>query len=582
MKQNRHLITLLLLFFIALLAGCQKEEEEFIDETDDETITANSVLGDLLVRSALQAGELDNIIDGSDCVTVVLPITVFANGQEVLIQDEDDIEQVEAIFDQFPNDTDTLEIQFPITVILADFSQVEINSQTELDTVIANCETDFDEAIACVDFVYPITFFTYNQAQEQTGTVTINSQPQLYDFLNNLDDDDFIAVDFPITVLVNEQSVQVTTNAELLTVLSEANCEDDDDPIDTTQLEDDLTTGVWYITYYFDDTDQTDAFQGYEFSFAANNTAQASSDSNTVNGSWMFTSETPIELILFFGNNAPFDELDEDWEILEATDEIFRLRDLSGDGSTDFLTFERTPNNDGSNEEVNEFIQDLTTGTWFVTLFDDSGDDETSNYEGFEFTYFANGTAIAENGNTSIDGFWSVENDNGNLALVLNFDSSGSGNPLGDLNDDWDVLESNDSIIRLRDNDDFLTFEREPTGGGSTPDPQELRTVMEAGTWYVDTFLDDGDDETSDFNGFDFTFNANETVSATNGSETVTGIWIVTVVGEELNFEFDMDSPLNGADDDEYKVLQFNDTSVTFIIRDSNGNIEDTLIIKKN
>jgi hypothetical protein len=43
-----------------------------------------------------------------------------------------------------------------------------------------------------------------------------------------------------------------------------------------------------------------------------------------------------------------------------------------------------------------------------------------------------------------------------------------------------------------------------------------------------------------------------------------------------------MDSPLNGADDDEYKALQYTPTSVTFITRNSNGEIEDTLIFKKN
>jgi hypothetical protein len=103
-----------------------------------------------------------------------------------------------------------------------------------------------------------------------------------------------------------------------------------------------------------------------------------------------------------------------------------------------------------------------------------------------------------------------------------------------------------------------------------------------SGTWYVEKFLDDGGDETSDFNGYDFNFYNNETVFATNGSEYVYGIWIITVTGTELNFEFDMDSPINGADDDEYKALQYTPTSVTFITRNSQGDIEDTLIFKKN
>jgi hypothetical protein len=43
-----------------------------------------------------------------------------------------------------------------------------------------------------------------------------------------------------------------------------------------------------------------------------------------------------------------------------------------------------------------------------------------------------------------------------------------------------------------------------------------------------------------------------------------------------------MDSPINGADDQNYKALQYTTTSVTFVTRDSQGNIEDTLIFEKN
>ncbi|MCB0466292.1 MAG: hypothetical protein KDC78_11575, partial [Aequorivita sp.] len=82
--------------------------------------------------------------------------------------------------------------------------------------------------------------------------------------------------------------------------------------------------------------------------------------------------------------------------------------------------------------------------------------------------------------------------------------------------------------------------------------------------------------------GYDFTFFSNQNILATNGSQNVDGIWIVSVIGQELNFEFDMDSPINGADNDEYKVLQYSPTSVTFVTRDSHGDIEDTLIFKMN
>ncbi|HBY69259.1 MAG TPA: hypothetical protein DEG69_16825, partial [Flavobacteriaceae bacterium] len=113
---------------------------------------------------------------------------MIANGQEVVLESETDIPLIQAIFDQFPNDTDTLEIVFPITLILQDFSEVEINDQAELDALIAVCQGESE--IDCVDFVYPITVFTYNSNDEQTGTVTIDNDIELYLLLFNLDGDD--------------------------------------------------------------------------------------------------------------------------------------------------------------------------------------------------------------------------------------------------------------------------------------------------------------------------------------------------------------------------------------------------------
>ncbi len=570
-----------------VFSSCQKEESEFIDETDPDTITANSTLANLLVRSSQNPGDFDDLLDGSSCVSINLPVTVIANGQEVIIENEDDIEIVEAIFDQFPNDEDTLEIEFPILVTLANFTEVEVSSQQELDALIASCENDIEDTISCVEFVYPLTFFTFNSNNEQTNTVTINSSLELYNFLDDLDDDDFVSLQFPISVIVNGEEVVVNSNQELVTILANADCGSNDDPVDVTAFEENLTTGVWYVTYFFDDFDETSDFAGYEFTFNTDNTAQATNGSNNVNGTWNLTSGSSPDLDLFFGENDPFDELDEDWDIIEANENIIRLKDISGgDGSTDFLTFERTPNNTGNNETVNNFIEDFTNGVWYVTLFEDNGDDETSDYNGFEFSFQTNGMATGVNGNTTIEGFWTVQEMNGTLNVIFNFSNSGSGSPLGELNDDWIVLEASDVIIRLQDEDsggdsDKLTFEREPNGGNS-PNPQELIDIMTSGTWFVSSYIDDGDDETNDYVGYNYTFMNNNTVQATNGSQTVNGLWVVTVAGDELNFEFDMNRPINGTDDDEYKVLQFNDTSVTFITMNSNGTIEDTLQIQKN
>ena len=581
-----HFFQFFALFLICVsFLSCQKEEEEYIDETNDETITASSPLTGLLLRTSQNPGVYDDVIDGNSCASIILPVTVIANGQQLTINTPEDINLVKDIFNHFPNDTDTLEIIFPISLQLFDYSQQTINTQSELDALAGNCAINEAE-IGCLDIIYPISFFTYNSSQQQTGTVIVETDLELFTFLGNLAPDDFISLNFPISVIVeNGAATQVNSHQQLQALIVECVANSGGNPTEISQFEEDLTTGTWYVDYFFDDYDETDNYAGYEFNFALNGTAQVVKNGVTVNGTWALLADLKFDL--FFGTNTPLNELDEDWEILEASATLIKLKHISGDGSTDFLTFGREPNTGGNNTELNLFIENLITGNWYINLLEEEGVVYTSNFNDYEFTFFGNGSASAVSTNNTISGSWTAQSDNGNLDLILNFETNTNGN-FGKLNDDWDVQESSQTIIRLSDiggggGTDYLTFGREPNGGGGGgPDPQDLRDILESGTWYIEKFLDDGEDETADFNGFDFNFYGNETVFATNGTEYVNGIWIVTVTGQELNFEFDMDSPINGADSSEYKALQYTTTSATFITRNSQGQIEDTLIFKKN
>ncbi|MEP2937377.1 MAG: hypothetical protein ABJM06_03205 [Gilvibacter sp.] len=56
----------------------------------------------------------------------------------------------------------------------------------------------------------------------------------------------------------------------------------------------------------------------------------------------------------------------------------------------------------------------------------------------------------------------------------------------------------------------------------------QVEDTVEAGTWRISKYIDSGDDETNDYNGFSFSFNADGTLDATNDIMTVSGIWSVT------------------------------------------------------
>ncbi|WP_052671363.1 hypothetical protein [Aequorivita vladivostokensis] len=227
------------------------------------------------------------------------------------------------------------------------------------DLLLRTTDGNNTSSIDGIDLVYPVTFFIYNSNQQQTGTQTVGSDAELLALLLSLENGTYIALQFPINVVLHDGTVVgVNSNAELTTLISDCISNGGGAP---SNFESILTSGSWFVTYFFDDEDETDDFAGYEFTFAPDNTAQAENSTNTVSGTWQLTPSTTPDLILFFGNSDPFDELDEDWDIIEATQDIIKLKHMSGgDGSVDFLTFERTPNGGGGGNTSN-FVDNLTT-----------------------------------------------------------------------------------------------------------------------------------------------------------------------------------------------------------------------------
>jgi len=198
-------------------------------------------------------------------------------------------------------------------------------------------------AITCVSLNSPINLTIFNAAGQQTGTQTINSDLELLLFISNLESGTSFSIVFPISVTLENGNVLEINNLQELEDIILA-CDDSGGQV-PANFSDILTDGIWYVNYFFDDQDETFLFNGYQFNFNTDQTALANNGSNQVNGTWNLTTGSTPDLILFFGTNSPFDELDEDWDILEVTPQIIRLKHMSGgDGSVDFLTFGRTPN----------------------------------------------------------------------------------------------------------------------------------------------------------------------------------------------------------------------------------------------
>ncbi len=119
--------------------------------------------------------------------------------------------------------------------------------------------------------------------------------------------------------------------------------------------------------------------------------------------------------------------------------------------------------NSSSNNTATVLNSTITQGGWRVTSYIDSGNNETSHYTGYAFTFQSGGVVTATKSGSTVNGTWSSGNDDSTLKLVLNF---GTIDPFRELNDDWHVVQQTSTMIKLEDvsggngGTDYLTFEK--------------------------------------------------------------------------------------------------------------------------
>ncbi|QBZ99125.1 hypothetical protein [Flavobacterium sangjuense] len=111
--------------------------------------------------------------------------------------------------------------------------------------------------------------------------------------------------------------------------------------------------------------------------------------------------------------------------------------------------------NSSSGGDPTPVINTATSGTWRVTSYVDSGNDETNHFTGYNFTFASGGVLTATNGTNTYTGTWSVTSDDSNddnPSSDLDF-NIGFTTPVdfADLTDDWDVVSHTATTISLID-----------------------------------------------------------------------------------------------------------------------------------
>mgnify|MGYP003386668960 FL=1 len=334
-QKLKPLLVFLLSSFM-ILSSCRTEDDASIGPPIEETLAVNSSISKLINRTSQRDGSLDNIIDNASCVSVQLPVTVIANGVEVLVSNTNDYQSIEDIFDAQNTDTDSLEIVFPITLIFADFSTTVVSSNSELAAYIAQCapENAEDEDIECIDFQYPITTSIFDQNKELVNTIVITNDQQMHDFIENIDDYAAATINFPITVILADGSLRdINSITELQTVIENADntCDEDDDNdyndddcdfCNVSQLENLFANCTQWSVSELELNNRENLenqYAGYSFSFQSNGTITVTENGNTSAGTWSVSGAG--NEIIFLMNIPNLTDFNGSWNLHEIDQE---------------------------------------------------------------------------------------------------------------------------------------------------------------------------------------------------------------------------------------------------------------------
>lgn len=127
-------------------------------------------------------------------------------------------------------------------------------------------------------------------------------------------------------------------------------------------------------------------------------------------------------------------------------------------------------NSNSSQPDPSPVINTVNQGTWRITLFEDSGNNETNHFTGYNFTFAAGNVLTASNGTNSYTGVWSVTNDDSNddspsndLDFNIAFSAPAD---FTDLTEDWNIITYTATKIQLihvsggNGGTDYVTFEK--------------------------------------------------------------------------------------------------------------------------
>jgi hypothetical protein len=475
------------------------------DENDIEIVFPITIISSDYTEVVIESQEeLDALIeecsgeneddDDIECIDFQYPITISIYNTDFEVIETVTISDDEALYN-FIEDLEggvLASINFPVTMILSDGSTLVVENNTELEAAIeaAEDECDEDDDYDWDDDDDDIEDCDINLSGLELFLVECHMEAYIYDASGNIIDENDLNFNADGELVVNGEptvtelgtwSLSESVDGYILTIdglvtfnlvngvwLLEG-CNDDGfvwsqgsgSDVYTMELEQDCTSDTQplgcleanSIVMCDIDNDGYEVFNLYEGlspidDCEINNPVSVSYHTSLADAQ---NNENPIASVTTFTNTSIEQtvyvriELFDDPSVYEILEIGLILEDCSGSGTID------------------ELESTIIVGQWIVANYNDSGVDETDDYNNFVFDFNTDGSVTTTNGTDTYYGTWSAIINDSQLKLVLDF---GTIIPFDEFNDDWDVISLETTRLELRDVSggtgeiDVLVFEK--------------------------------------------------------------------------------------------------------------------------
>ncbi|WP_026715006.1 hypothetical protein [Flavobacterium daejeonense] len=336
------MITGIALMSIFSLTSCQSEVDD-VQGDNPNTNTANSTTTTNLKRVSMYDGSSDDFIDGSSCSSIKFPFKAIVNGVTVNFISQLSYESAISILGEFNNDTDTVEIQFPVTIKMSDYTEVTVTSQSQYDAIVNSCseaEDDSKDAISSLNISFPITILTYDASLEQTGSVVILTEQQLFNYMANLSATGYYSVKYPIVVtLADDSTMEINSDSELKSSVNAALAIESSMEVaaeNKAKLEAILVNGTFKVNSFINaGVDSANNYANATIDFANDWKVKSMNALTTIaSGTYSVTSETEVYLEFGFTGSTNFSLFNSEWKVSSFTSSTITLQSKTNSAIT--------------------------------------------------------------------------------------------------------------------------------------------------------------------------------------------------------------------------------------------------------